>query len=368
MIADYAELTSIRDFYIVSSFIIATLALQIVLYSASQFFLKRIEARRTSYVFLAFGCLYSGYLMGFGLLLATKLWVPNDLIYIFIKIVWAIIIFGLLLFFLIIESLYRLTLKAPFLLTALSLIALLLLVLSDYSSMIYQMGVMIIFILIFAQFGFLVYYLHRAPSDKKNYFRWLIIGSFFLWIGIIPFTALFKSFIEYDFIIVLIVSLVLFGEISILYTLTNIEIFSLTDWKNNMLELYVISQMQQHYQKILYHLNFNNDPTFNTPNTLISGGILGLEQVLTNFSNLGTHVKVVEQEATDILLDYKPMYIVCLIVRFKLRIHERILQEISAIFSKFYDNILPKLDFSLPYTSMLFNGFDKQVKKIIDEI
>ena len=234
--------------------------------------------------------------------------------------------------------------------------------------MIYQLGVLIIFILVFAQFGYLVYYLHRAPSDKKNYFRWLILGSLLLWIGIIPFTALFKSFIEYEFLVIGIVALVLFGEVSTLYTLTNIEIFSLTDWKNNMLELYVISQMPQHYQKILYHMNFNNDPTFNTPNTLISGGIIGLEQVLTNFSNLGTHVKVVEQEATDILLDYKPMYIICLIVRFKLRIHERILQEIAIKFSKFYDNVLPKLDFSSPYTSMLFNGFDKQVKKIIDEI
>ncbi len=368
MVADYPELSSFRDFYIISAFIIATLALQILLFSISQSLMKRIEAKRTSYVFLAFGFLYSGYLMGFSLLLATKLWVPEEFVDIFIKMVWTIILIGLLSFFLIIEWLYKLTLKFPFVLSVLSIFSLVLLLFSNDYSIFYQFGVFIIFALVFAQFGFLVYYLHRAPSDKKKYFRWLILGSVFLWIGILPFTALFKSFIYFEYVILIFVALVLFGEILILYTLVNIEIFSLTDWKNNMLELYVISQMPQHYQRILYHLNFNNDPTFNTPNALISGGILGLEQVLTNFSNLGTHVKIVEQEETDILLEYRPMYIVCLIVRFKLRIHERILQQIADKFSKFYDNVLPKLDFSSPFTSTLFNGFDKQVKKIIDEI
>ncbi len=368
MVADYPELSSFRDFYIVSAFIIATLSLQILVFSISQSLMKRIEAKRTSYVFLAFGFLYSGYLLGFSLLLATKLWVPEDLVFIFIKIVWAIIIIGLSLFFIIIEWLYELTLKFPFALSFLSFMSFLLLLFTNYYSIFYQIGVLIIFALVIAQFGFLLYYLHRAPSDKKSYFRWLIIGTVFLWSGILPFTALFKSFMYLEIVILIFVVLVLCGEILILYTMVNIEIFSLTDWKNNMLELYIISQMPQHFQRVLYHLNFNNDPSFNTPNALISGGILGLEQVLTNFSNLGTHVKIVEQEATDILLEYRSMYVVCLIVRFKLRIHERILKEISEKFSKFYDNVLPKLDFSSPFTTTLFNGFDKQVKKIIDEI
>ena len=215
----------------------------------------------------------------------------------------------------------------------------------------------------------------RSPTDTKKYFAYLIIGSALLWLGMIPHTGfpgaisvLFSISIDIVPLYVHSTILVATGAILILITITRVEVFSLTDWKDNLQELYVISQMPTHYQKILYHINFLNDPSFSTPNTLISGGILGLEQVLTNFSDLGTHVKVVEQEETDILLEHRPMYVVCLIVRYKLKIHEKILALIVQKFSKFYDNVLPSMDFSHPFTTTIFNGFDKQVKKILNDI
>ncbi|MFX1571523.1 MAG: hypothetical protein ACFFB0_02160 [Promethearchaeota archaeon] len=173
------------------------------------------------------------------------------------------------------------------------------------------------------------------------------------------------------------VAILLLGFIIIAFSVYEFPPFYEFEWRENLLKLFIINQRTVEY---IYYYDFtnenkvidSNENSFQEARTkLYSGGILGVERVITIITNTKEErINKIKQEDSVILLNYSsviPYLTYALIIRKDLLSLGHFLDSIKRQFEAFYREILLNLENLEGDQKLLFKSFDLIIKGILTQ-
>ncbi|MFW9970112.1 MAG: hypothetical protein ACFFDF_07920, partial [Candidatus Odinarchaeota archaeon] len=177
------------------------------------------------------------------------------------------------------------------------------------------------------------------------------------------------------------VAFLLLGFIIISFSIYDFPPFYEFEWRENLLKLFIINQKTGNY--LYYHeftkkFNFENelgDSYYKLSQDdevkLYSGGILGIESIITKITNTRTEkISKMEQKDSVILLTYStliPYITYALIIRKDLLSLGHLLDSIKQQFEAFYREILLNLENLKGDQQLLFKSFDIILRGILNQ-
>ncbi|MFW9819987.1 MAG: hypothetical protein ACFFE5_10290 [Candidatus Thorarchaeota archaeon] len=177
------------------------------------------------------------------------------------------------------------------------------------------------------------------------------------------------------------VAFLLLGFIIISFSVYDFPPFYEFEWRENIVQLFIINQKTEDY---IYYQDFTNKFEYeyeevdlinclsqNDKVKLHSGGILGIERVITHITNTKEErINRIEQKDSVILLTYStviPYLTYALIIRKDLLSLGHLLDSIKKQFEAFYREILLNLENLKGDQQLLFKSFDLILRGILNQ-
>ena len=129
--------------------------------------------------------------------------------------------------------------------------------------------------------------------------------------------------------------LAIFGSILVIYGYYGYSFFFESDWKNNLISLYIIDKTQT---KELYHKDFLEGQI--ERGEMLAGGIAGLAQVIREFTESKKEVDALNLGANFILLAHGSKIITALLVKKNLQHAQYFLKTVTREFEIYYSDFL----------------------------
>ena len=175
------------------------------------------------------------------------------------------------------------------------------------------------------------------------------------------------------------VTILLIGMIIISFSVYEFPPFYEFEWRENLLKLLIINQRTR---ECLYYHDFTNEYEFKEKqldgmnefieddrNQLISGGLLGIESVITTITNTKEEkIHKIEQKDSFIILGYSliiPYLTYALIVKKDLLSIDHLLDSIKNQFEAFYHEILPNFENLQGNQKLLFKSFNVILRSLL---
>jgi len=168
------------------------------------------------------------------------------------------------------------------------------------------------------------------------------------------------------------VAILLLGFIIISFSVYEFPPFYEFEWRENLLKLFIINQKTREY---LYFHDFTenliDDLSQDDKAKLYSGGILGIESIITTITNTKEEkINKIEQKDSVILLNYSsviPYLTYALIIRKDLLSLGHLLDTIKLQFEVFYREILINLENLKGNQKLMFGSFDIILRGILTQ-
>jgi hypothetical protein len=177
------------------------------------------------------------------------------------------------------------------------------------------------------------------------------------------------------------VGFLLIGFLIISFSVYEFPPFYEFEWRENLLKLFIINEKTQ--ESIYYYdfdggfkdeiekLETDNDLSHTDRIKLHSGGILGIESIITSLTNTkNDKINRIEQKDSIILLTYSsivPYITYALMIKKDLLSSEHLLDSIKHQFEVFYHEILLNLDNLKGNQELLFGSFNVILRSILTQ-
>ena len=139
--------------------------------------------------------------------------------------------------------------------------------------------------------------------------------------------------------------------------LFRLPIFFEVNWKNNLIQIFIIKSGAG---ISFFSMNFR-DPSnegelgSDIDEELVGGGMVGITTMLKEISKSTEELKTIDHGDQKILLEHSKFFFIALLVKSEMHIFNDKLRQLKAIIEKYYNNILENWDGSLDYFEPLGN-------------
>lgn len=231
---------------------------------------------------------------------------------------------------------------------------------------------------------FQIILIKRSVGKIKRKFTFFLVGAlvsfpalgFAIVVGIGVLPAIINEIVYFTGITIL-----LLGFIIISFSVYDFPPFYEFEWRENIIQLFIINQKTGEH--IYFHdfteifaqgykeTDSKNELTPDDIAKLYSGGIIGIESVITQITNTkDERINKIEQKDTVILLTYSsviPYITYALIIRKDLLSLGHLLDSIKQQFEAFYREILLNLENLKGDQKLLFKSFDVILRGILNQ-
>ncbi len=360
--------SALREFYLGCAGIVLAISLEIVgilVYRSIQF---RKSTKMTWKIYIAFALLFFGYLAGLLTVSILRFFLPDasEILHKALYfLTWILIGLGGFGGCLLIEHTYQEIFRTYYVFSSVACISTGITLYAwnhlERPFFSYSGLILFSFINVFV-FIFLLFLYRHSTKELRYYLRMIGIGYLLFMGNLLSSHNAFSSLILSDFIGILLFVSQIIGGLFMFYGFLRIPTFNDADWRENLLELYIIEPVSK--QTLFYH-NFQHPSAKHTD--IFASLFLGIETVLDMISVNQDHrpIDQIEQENSQLLILSKNRFTAVLNVRFAYLIHRDLLQKVLDLFAEDYPTGLA-LTAQQPLSMPLYSQFYPRLLKIIE--
>jgi hypothetical protein len=362
------ENSPFREVYIPFSYLIIAISIEIIVLLFYRSMKYRHAAKYSSYIFLAFGILLLGYTIGFWSLLLQRFFLQDYSgweKYFYVQ-AWFFMGTGVLCACIIIEKIYQKSFKTRYLFSIISACALIINLFNLVVPFLSYSGLSLFILLNFFLIYFLIMLIRKSSKKAKLYLYVNLIG-FILYVLNFMFANqdLIDLLPEETSLIVFYV-LQFVGSSLLFYGFYRIPTLDDLDWKNTILEFYIIHQnsnpMAKTQYQTVYYYNFHHPEK--KARDIYAGGIVGIQLFIDKISRSGQKVRIIKQNDFTIIFEFEKQFTAVLTVSHSFRIHSNILKHILSKFIEDYGYVLETSMIDCSNIS-IFDGFNNSIREIL---